>query len=286
MDVPSPPPPASLGVVSSTLRVARWLTLLLPLAIPGCYSGHPGRELDPWSRGGDTDSDDGVLDDEGDSASTNDDEGEGEGASSTTGAGDDDGAGDGNPGGADDGGIDDGGADDGGSDDGGADDGGGPSDPGDDVPGSAYCDDAADWTQSWATLEDEILTLVNQRRSEGANCGTEGSFNPAPPLTMNPALRCASRNHSKDMAVNDFFSHTNLQNQSPFERMQLAGYSYSAAGENIAAGNATAAATMQQWMSSDGHCANIMNPSFQELGVGYHPGGSYGHYWTQKFGRP
>jgi uncharacterized protein YkwD len=301
MDVPSPPPPASHRVVSS-VRCARWLALSFPLWIAGCYSGHPGLDPDPW--GGADDGAEGMSDtdaqddDGGDSASgggSHSSGGDGAGDDSDT-AGHDDGGGVSSTTGADDGGVGDTGAqDDGGTDDGGAgvDDGADDDDGGDDggsgsddVPDSAYCQDAATWTQAWANLEQEILTIVNERRAAGANCGTQGNFGSAPPLTMNPALRCASRNHSKDMAVNNYFSHNNLQGQTPFQRMQLAGYSYSAAGENIAAGNSTAAATMQQWMNSDGHCANIMNPNFQEIGVGYYPGGGYGHYWTQKFGRP
>jgi len=84
----------------------------------------------------------------------------------------------------------------------------------------------------------------------------------------------------------NFFEHTNPSGESPFQRMGEAGYQYSTAAENIAAGNSTPATTMQQWMDSDGHCSNIMNGSFTELGVGYHPGGQYGHMWTQNFGAP
>jgi uncharacterized protein YkwD len=42
------------------------------------------------------------------------------------------------------------------------------------------------------------------------------------------------------------------------------------------------------WLGSDGHCANIMNPAFVDLGVGYFnaPGSMYTHYWTQSFGAP
>jgi len=56
-------------------------------------------------------------------------------------------------------------------------------------------------------------------------------------------------------------------------------------GENIAAGNATAAATVEQWMNSPGHRANILNAKFTHIGVGYqHSAGStYGHYWVQMF---
>jgi uncharacterized protein YkwD len=39
-------------------------------------------------------------------------------------------------------------------------------------------------------------------------------------------------------------------------------------------------------MGSAGHCANIMNPSFRAIGVGYafSAASNYGHYWTQSFG--
>jgi uncharacterized protein YkwD len=40
---------------------------------------------------------------------------------------------------------------------------------------------------------------------------------------------------------------------------------------------------MEQWMSSDGHCANIMSPKFVHVGIGYH-GDS--QLWTQVFGAP
>jgi uncharacterized protein YkwD len=70
-------------------------------------------------------------------------------------------------------------------------------------------------------------------------------------------------------------------------RCETAGYtSYSTLGENIAAGYPSAAAVVSGWMDSDGHCANIMNSSFDEIGVGYAnvPGSPMGQYWTQDFG--
>jgi uncharacterized protein YkwD len=194
----------------------------------------------------------------------------------------------------DDGGVDggsvDGGTTDGGSVDGGgvettttgAADDGGPSE----VPDNAFCDPVASWDASWSTLEQQILDIVNQRRSEGADCHSQGVFGPAGALTMNPALRCAARVHSKDMVDQNYFDHTGPNGDTPGDRIDAAGYLWSTWGENIAAGNSTAAATMDQWMNSDGHCANIMNPAFSEIGVGYYPGGSYGHYWTQAFGHP
>lgn len=54
-------------------------------------------------------------------------------------------------------------------------------------------------------------------------------------------------------------------------------------GENIARGQADAAAVMQAWMNSPGHRANILNCDFKTLGVGVHLG-SGGPWWTQDFG--
>lgn len=157
--------------------------------------------------------------------------------------------------------------------------------PDEDVPDSAYCLPVAGVDPAWKQLEEDVLGIVNQVRAMGADCGTKGAFGPTSPLTMDPALRCAARKHSADMDARDFFDHTNPDGQLPWDRMDLAGYgSYSNAGENIAAGSPDAAGTMDQWMGSDGHCANIMSPDFQHIGVGYHPGGQYGHLWTQVFG--
>ena len=69
--------------------------------------------------------------------------------------------------------------------------------------------------------------------------------------------------------------------------MRAAGYSYRAAGENIAAGRSLAdpAAVVRAWLNSPGHCRVIMNGKYKELGVGRVEGpGKYGIYYTQNFG--
>lgn len=160
----------------------------------------------------------------------------------------------------------------------GGDDGGTPIDPS--VPDSPYCAPVAGFTST--ALEDEILTIVNQHRAAGATCG--GMAMPSvPALTMAPTLRCAARVHSKDMVDRSYFDHTNPEGEQPWDRMELAGYTWRAAGENIAAGNSTAAATMDQWMNSSGHCRNIMSGDFSDLGVGHVEAGAM---WTQVFGAP
>lgn len=135
-------------------------------------------------------------------------------------------------------------------------------------------------------LEDQVLVLVNQHRAAGATCGGT-PFGPVPALAMDPALRVAARGHSQDMAINDYFSHTSLDGRTFDQRIWNAGYTGSLPlGENIAAGQPTPAAVVAGWMSSAGHCANIMKPGFAEIGVGYAytATSTYGHYWTQSFG--
>jgi uncharacterized protein YkwD len=86
------------------------------------------------------------------------------------------------------------------------------------------------------------------------------------------------------MAVKGYFSHTGQDGRSPFDRIKQAGYPGRMMGENIAAGQTSAAAVMQAWMNSPGHRANILNCGYKEVGVGYVAGGSMRHYWTQNFG--
>jgi uncharacterized protein YkwD len=146
-----------------------------------------------------------------------------------------------------------------------------------------HCAPTADWDPAWVELEEQVLRAVNAERARGATCGGS-TYSPTHALLMDPALQCAARLHSKDMADRDFFSHDNPSGEDPWERIDAAGFTGFAGGENIAAGRSTAEDTVEQWMGSSGHCANIMNPDFQFIGVGYSPGGQYDHLWTQTFG--
>jgi len=137
----------------------------------------------------------------------------------------------------------------------------------------------------WVAFEDEVVTRVNQQRAAGATCG--GVAKPAVgPLVVDAALREAARCHSLDMAVNAYFSHTSLDGSTPWDRIAAAGYTGSATAENIAAGYATPQAVVEGWMTSTGHCNNIMGSNSNETGVGYAylATAPWGHYWTETFG--
>jgi uncharacterized protein YkwD len=158
--------------------------------------------------------------------------------------------------------------------------------PAPDAAGGIDCRNAASWPADWVAFEDAVLVLVNQHRAAGARCGT--TQKPAVgPVRMDAALRQAARCHSLDMAVNGYFSHDSQDGRSPWDRIDDAGYTAGATGENIAAGQRDAAAAMQSWITSEGHCNNIMASGSNETGIGYafQPGSPYGAYWTETFGR-
>jgi uncharacterized protein YkwD len=141
-------------------------------------------------------------------------------------------------------------------------------------------------SSSGSAFEDQVLTLVNQRRAAGAVCGGT-AFGPAAPLAMNASLRTAARGHSLDMATQNYFSHTSLDGRTFDQRIRDAGYTApTALGENIAAGYSTPQAVVDGWMTSTGHCSNNMSPSYKSIGIGYAfaAGSNFRHYWTQDFG--
>jgi uncharacterized protein YkwD len=147
---------------------------------------------------------------------------------------------------------------------------------------------AMKWPEPLPSWELEVLELVNAARAVGGDCGSMGQLGPSAPLKMNASLHCAARVHSKDMADRNYFDHVNPEGESPFVRIDRAGYGgYAAAGENIAAGTDTPEATVMGWLASDGHCANMLSPEYTEIGVGAYEGpGDYVYYWTQTFARP
>jgi uncharacterized protein YkwD len=134
-----------------------------------------------------------------------------------------------------------------------------------------------------ADIRDEFLAAVNQARSANQMCGNT-PYGPAPPVSWSDTLAMAAYLHSEDMALNDFFSHTGSDGSSVGQRISRQGYPWRTFGENIAVGYPTVSSVIQAWLGSEGHCRNIMEPSFTEIGAGYAIGQSGGNpaarYWT------
>lgn len=133
-----------------------------------------------------------------------------------------------------------------------------------------------------------ILAAVNAARATPRQCGDQ-AFAPAAPVTWNAALAEAARAHSAEMATLRYFSHQGKDGHTAAERALSAGYHWRLVGENIAAGQETADAAVAGWLSSPGHCANIMNARFTEMGAAYGVGAGGANAridWTQVFATP
>lgn len=137
----------------------------------------------------------------------------------------------------------------------------------------------------WQAEGQKLLEMINTARAQPRTCGAQ-SFTATAPLGWNANLATAAQGHSRAMANNNFFDHLGRDGRTPGDRAELAGYLAQQVGENIAAGQDTPRKVVDGWLASPGHCANLMNPQFRELGAAYatDPKSDAGVYWTAMFG--
>jgi uncharacterized protein YkwD len=130
------------------------------------------------------------------------------------------------------------------------------------------------------------LQLVNDVRARGIHCGDE-LFGPAPPVTLSGTLAGVALGHASDMAEKNYFEHVDPAGKSPADRVRAVGYSEKLVGENIAYGPKSVDEVVQGWLDSPGHCENIMDPRFAEMGLGLAAGhAKRGLYWVQVLAEP
>jgi uncharacterized protein YkwD len=132
----------------------------------------------------------------------------------------------------------------------------------------------------------KVLDLVNAERAKHG----------CPPLQIDAKLVRAAERQSRDMATQDFVSHTDPDGTTPGQRVHDTGYIFQMIGENIEAGSDTAEDAVDQWMQSPGHRANILTCAYRETGIavyGLNDGQAIGsraepyrYYWTQVFAMP
>ncbi|ROL64730.1 CAP domain-containing protein [Pseudomonas vranovensis] len=139
----------------------------------------------------------------------------------------------------------------------------------------------------WQAEGQKVLEMINTARSQARQCGGQ-AFSATTPLAWNATLAGAAESHTRAMANNNFFDHKDRDGRTPGDRAELAGYAGQQVGENIAAGQDTPRKVVDGWLASPGHCANLMNPQFSELGAAYavDPKSDAGIYWTAMFGAP
>lgn len=122
-------------------------------------------------------------------------------------------------------------------------------------------------------LEQKVIDLVNQQRAN----------NGLPALKANWEVSRVARYKSQDMIDKKYFAHQSPTYGSPFNMMETFGITFSAAGENIAYGQRTPQDVMNSWMNSPGHRSNILNATYNQIGVGVAKAANGTFYWTQMF---
>lgn len=126
------------------------------------------------------------------------------------------------------------------------------------------------------SLEDEVIRLVNVERAKYG----------LPALTKNWEVARVARYKSQDMVDKNYFAHNSPTYGSPFTMLQNFGLRFTAAAENIAYGQRSAAEVMNAWMNSPGHRSNILSGNVTQIGVGAAKKANGTLYWTQMFIRP
>lgn len=121
----------------------------------------------------------------------------------------------------------------------------------------------------------EILWRVNELRQRGGMS----------PLIWNGSLYTAAQRHSDDMAAMDLLTHTGQDGSQFWQRMQAAGYSLTTGAENVLSRPDTdGAGAFGQWEASTPHRANMVNPQYQEIGIGYAQSATGTYYFTMVLG--
>lgn len=125
--------------------------------------------------------------------------------------------------------------------------------------------------------EEKFLELINQyREAQGLTR-----------LVVRSELTDAAYWKSQDMALEDYFSHTDSLGRDPGQLLSAFGYpEWCWRGENLSGGTPGAEYAFQLWKNSPGHNANMLSPEFTEIGISRFadPESTYRWYWATEFG--
>jgi uncharacterized protein YkwD len=123
-------------------------------------------------------------------------------------------------------------------------------------------------------LRSAVVCLINQERA----------LHHLPSLVASPLLDRSAQGWTNVMVSSDEFTH----GMNFASRISAVGYDWRMAGENIATGYATPRGVVRAWMASTGHCQNILNPAYRNVGTGVSARAVSGFAtgpgtWTQDF---
>ena len=135
-----------------------------------------------------------------------------------------------------------------------------------------------------STVSHRVLELINEARLQARRCGRK-KFPATTPLKQVAALDNAALAHAQDMAAHSYIGHKGSDGSMPADRATRVDYTWSSVAENVAGGQTTAEEVVKTWLTSPGHCANLMSPRYSDTGVAYavNPASKKGIYWVQVF---
>ena len=124
------------------------------------------------------------------------------------------------------------------------------------------------------TIELDLFKLVNIERQR---------LDLAPVRFSSP-LSVLARKHSQNMALRGDISHLSTSGETYSERLVEGEFYFIKNGENVAYSQTFVSEFIHQsFMDSPGHRANVLDPDFDELGIGVVFKGDDGYYVTQDF---
>ena len=130
------------------------------------------------------------------------------------------------------------------------------------------------WAQHSAVLGEksdlsptQLLIETNHERHAGNE----------PSIILNAALTAAAQAKANDMVARDYWSHTTPSGEAPWSFITAAGYNYRSAGENLAYGFTGSSQTIDGWMQSPEHRANLLDREYREVGFGIATSPNYLH---------
>lgn len=161
------------------------------------------------------------------------------------------------------------------------------------LPDGELCAAVSEWDADHADLEAEFQDALNALRAEGGTCG-DLVFPPAPPVYMDPSLRCIARLHSQDMATRGYLGEVDPDGVGTAARLAQVGYPAVTFAENVGFGYPTVASALALWADSPVNCWKLRARELTDIGVGVHTGEFTpkdvdpvtGLYWTVTFATP
>ncbi|MBT8233936.1 MAG: CAP domain-containing protein [Saprospiraceae bacterium] len=124
-----------------------------------------------------------------------------------------------------------------------------------------------------------MLKKVNQLRAKGCKCGRT-YYESAPTLKWSETLEGSAMSHAREMDRYNYFGHQSVEGKDIGQRLDLIGYKWQYAGENLAVGQKSFDEAFRDWIKSPTHCKMLMNANMTEMGIS-----RYSKYWVQHFGK-